>query len=134
MTIPRFSVSLMHRSTTNGLTVLWAFTRVIRSTPKTRLTCFKSGKQSLGTFSEHFLWALKPQSVIYWNSIKDKTIRNTYILRKLLKNIPSHFTPWAISPHMKLPQKSHHGSPIKLLVFKKSIKENKIQCRAYNLT
>lgn len=78
--IPRFSVSLMHRSTTNGLTVLWAFTRVIRSTPKTRLTCFKSGKQSFGTFSEHFLWALKPQSEIQRISIKYNIIKNTLAL------------------------------------------------------
>lgn len=37
-------------------------TSVVKSIPKTRLMCLKSGQQSAGTFSEHFRWAWNPQS------------------------------------------------------------------------
>ena len=70
---PLASISLMHISTTWGMRVFCAFTRVVRSTPNIRLTYFMSGMQSFGTFSEHFLCALKPQSerarknkVLFW--------------------------------------------------------------------
>ena len=59
---PLLSISVMHFSTTAGISVFCAFTSVVRSTPNILFTYFMSGMQSLGTFSEHFLWALKPQS------------------------------------------------------------------------
>lgn len=60
---PLCSISLMHFSTTTGMGVFWAFTTVVRSAPKSRLTYFMSGMQSFGTLSEHFLWASNPQSL-----------------------------------------------------------------------
>lgn len=52
----------MHFSTTNGIGDFLAFITVVRSCPNTDFTNFISGMQSGGTFSEHFLWASKPQS------------------------------------------------------------------------
>ena len=60
--IPLASISLIHISTTCGISVFCAFTSVVKSTPNMRFTYFISGIQSFGTFSEHFLCALKPQS------------------------------------------------------------------------
>jgi len=61
-TVPRFSISLIQISTTAGISVFWALTRVVRSMPNILLMYFMSGRQSLGTFSEHFLCAFRPQS------------------------------------------------------------------------
>jgi len=52
----------MHISTTAGMSVFCALTRVVRSMPNMRFMYFMSGRQSLGTFSEHFLCAFRPQS------------------------------------------------------------------------
>lgn len=59
---PRLSISCTHLSMMNGRLVRWALTKVVKSIPNTPRICFKSGQQSLGTFSEHLLCALKPQS------------------------------------------------------------------------
>lgn len=60
--LPRDSISLMHMSTTMGLFVKCALTRVVRSQLYTFLTCFRSGLQSFGTILEHCLCTFKPQS------------------------------------------------------------------------
>ena len=60
---PLDSISRMHMSTTMGRSVLWAFTRVVRSQLYTLRTCFRFGLQSLGTEAEHCLCTFKPQSV-----------------------------------------------------------------------
>ena len=59
---PRLSISFMHNSTTAGIKVFWALTKVVRSIPNIRLMYFMSGRQSFGTFSEQRLCAFKPQS------------------------------------------------------------------------
>lgn len=70
--VPLASISLIHNSTTTGISVFWAFTKVVRSIPNIRFTYFMSGIQSFGTFSEHFLWALNPQS--------KKQIKTSYLM------------------------------------------------------
>ena len=59
---PRRSTSTMHISTTKGKRRPCALVKVVRSTPKTPRKSLRSGQQSAGIFSEHFLWAVKPQS------------------------------------------------------------------------
>ena len=60
--LPLCSISLMHFSTTMGTGDLWALITVVKSAPNIDFTNLMSGIQSFGTFSEHFLWASKPQS------------------------------------------------------------------------
>ena len=54
--IPRFSISAIHKSTIIGLLTSWALIKVVRSTPKTRLISFLSGEQRLGTSVLHCRW------------------------------------------------------------------------------
>ena len=66
--LPRFSISLIHISTTAGISVFWALTRVVKSMPNILFMYFMSGRQSFGTFSEHFLCAFRPQSEKHCNN------------------------------------------------------------------
>lgn len=74
----------------NGTWHLWTWTIVVKSIPKMPRIFFRSGTHLAGTSSEHFLWAMNPQS--------------------------SHFTPCAVNPHRKFPQNSQKLSPLKLLM------------------
>jgi len=79
----------MHISTTAGINVFWAFTRVVKSIPNILFMYFISGRQSFGTFSEHFLWAFRPQSekehcndISGWNYFTSR-IKQMYTIIKI---------------------------------------------------
>ena len=116
----RASISLMHISTTCGMSVFCALTSVVRSTPNMRFTYFMSGMQSLGTFSEHFLCALKPQSANKTTKHVTQTLY-THVTQKLFTRGASHQNgvtvkaedtlvtehfPCALKPH-SLPRQNH---------------------------
>ena len=61
---PRFSISMMHLSTTSGRRWSCTLISVVKSTLNIRLTSFLSGLQSRGTRPLHCLWQSYAQSEI----------------------------------------------------------------------